>query len=151
MTDITPIPVKPPLHDGVTPFPKDLLKELISTLKYDPESSRSGPDSKSDHTTVEGLERTAFMVLGDNIFDWEQKLAAKESGYNNPELGRKLYRYCRPLLPKNMRWLHSDAIMDALAVYEQDSQLSFAAYGPYDAGFLFSESLLKVGVKKKSR
>jgi hypothetical protein len=83
-------------HDGATPFPLIVLREIVCTLGYDPFDSRSGPDGKSDHRRATGLERTAFMVLGKNIFEWHKQLSARDSGYNNTELAEKIdicYRF----------------------------------------------------------
>jgi len=129
-------------HDGITPIPGSILREIITTLGYKLNVSHSGPDGNSDHNTIKGLERTAFMILGQNVMEWERKLANKET-YNNESLGRKVFLCFRPLLPKKMNWLHADAILDALRVYEQDEELSFICYGPFYAGFQFNETLFK--------
>jgi hypothetical protein len=49
----------------------------------------------------------------------------------------------RPLLPVKMGWLHPDTVMNALRIYEQDEDLSFGVYGPYMAGFMFEDKLLR--------
>lgn len=126
---------------GETPVPRYLLEEIVKTLGYDISSESSGPDGKSNHKTKTGLERTAIHHLGSNVLDWEKKLSARESGYNNPELGRRIFRCIRPLLPKYIKWLPSDMIMDALKIYEDDPKISFASYGPYHAGYIFTEQL----------
>ncbi len=129
-------------QNSITPIPQSILKEIVHTLGYDTNDKRSGPDGKSDHTIIKGLERTAFLVLGNNVLDWEQTLSNEEK-YNNQALGRKVYLCFRPLIDKKMNWLHADAITDALRVYEQNEELSFACYGPYIAGYEFTEALLK--------
>lgn len=146
---IIPKPVHPIGHGGATPLPLSVLREVVKTCGYDPKSKKSGPDGKSDHTTVQGLERTAFAVLGNSLMEWEQKLSARESGYNNPDLGRKVFLCMRPLLPKNVGgWLHANFIMDALRIYEEDEELSFALYGPYCCDFVFTKDFFKKRANK---
>jgi hypothetical protein len=68
-----------------TPFPKTLLRKLVSRFGFDPDHRHSGPDGVSDHTSIVGLERTAFLVLGDNILDWENQVIF-ESTRSRPEV-----------------------------------------------------------------
>lgn len=126
-----------------SPFSKSLLEEITTAIGYDIHSRFSGPDGKSDHTRIDGLERTCFIVLGTNIFDWEQKLSARESGFNNQTLGRKVFMCLKPVLPKTTDHLDGLYIMDALKIYEEDLNLSFAFYGTYTVDFVFTENLYR--------
>lgn len=60
MAAILPQAVHHIKHDGITPLPMSVLREIVQTLKFDPTSPASGPDGKSNHTTAAGLERLSY-------------------------------------------------------------------------------------------
>jgi hypothetical protein len=129
-------------HDGTTCIPLFLLKEIVRVIGFDPNSKQSGPDGETDHTVAKGLEKTIYKVLGKDYLEWESKLSSRDNGYDNQELARKVYQCFRPIMSKDMVWIHGNAIRDALSVYEQDDN-DFACYGPFTAGFIFEQNMLQ--------
>lgn len=120
-------------------IPINLLKETIETLGF-PLTKNSGPNKNLDLTTINGMEETLFLVLGENKFKWQEIITIK---YKNEILGRKLFHSFLPNLPKNMLLIHGNFIIDALKIYEYKENFSFSCYGTYPAEYNFNENLIK--------
>lgn len=122
-------------NEPQTCIPPKILREIVTTLGYDANSGQSGPDGKSDHTLLTGLERTIVMKLGNDPLLWSDSIQRRP--YSNVPLGEAVYLCFRPVLPKNMVWLDSNAIYDAIRVYENHEGFDFSFYGPLASGQIF--------------
>lgn len=117
----------------------ETLKKVVTVLGFETKG-KSGPDGNSDHNQIEGLERTAKMILGPSPLFWSNIIQTK---YKNEELGQELYKSYRPLLPKTVQWLFYDSILEALRVYENEPKFMFACYGPFTPNSDWNPSVMQ--------
>jgi hypothetical protein len=84
--------------------------------------------------------------LGPDQLSWGNKI---QTIHKNEDLGIRVYRCFKPILPTSMIHLHSNSIYDGIKHVLQSSEnegddLSFELYFPCEAGKLFTEKDIKI-------
>lgn len=115
----------------INKIPLSILQEAGQVVKilYDPDC------------TEEELIKLLEPHLGKDQLLWGNIIQTK---YLNEQLGIKIFKCFKPILPTSVAWLDSNVIYDAMQSYGQDSNLSFEFYYPCEAGKIFTAQDLKI-------